>query len=29
MVWEELYYGNAETLGDVGNEMRWWRDNLL
>jgi len=28
-VWEELCYGKAETLGDAGNRMRWWRDNLL
>jgi hypothetical protein len=24
MVWKELCYGEAEMLGDVEDEARWW-----
>jgi hypothetical protein len=29
VVWKELCYGKAETLGDVEEVARWWRDNLV
>jgi hypothetical protein len=28
-VWKELGYGKAETLGDVEEAARWWRDDLV